>query len=282
MVQNIYLNDFIEKFNEQPMLRDTIFPELYDEHIIPVGKRLQNEVNENMLTLPSMDRENYLNYVKNRIISETIGTLGSSIINKWTEKFNLEKNEFPFIDNEKIKALLSTWGNQPGLSYKKQILVKYMQKDFYLYAFYLESEKIVKLIDLLLISITNGSPSVEKIKFHCFKKMPGASKKKNITSLFDALAKKNYIDSHSKKEFINAFTGTSPCEKMNWTGCFGDLKTVIDHCIKKEFITSARNKWVITASIFKDNGKDFDNKNISDTSVTKNEMAIKRLIDSIG
>jgi hypothetical protein len=282
MLQNIYLNDFIERFNEQPMLRDTIFPELYDEHIIPTSKLLQNEVNENMLTLPSMDRENYLNYVKNRIISETIGTLGSSIINKWTEKFNLEKNEFPFIDNEKIKALLSTWGNQPGLSYKKQILVKYMQKDFYLYAFYLESEKIVKLIDLLLISITNGSPSVEKIKFHCFKKMPGASKKKNITSLFDALAKKNYIDSHSKKEFINAFTGTSPCEKMNWTGCFGDLKTVIDHCIKKEFITSARNKWVITASIFKDNGKDFDNKNISDTSVTKNEMAIKRLIDSIG
>ena len=69
---------------------------------------------------------------------------------------------------------------------------------------------------------------------------------------------------------------------MNWTGCFGDLKTVIDHCIKKEFITSARNKWLITASIFKDNGKDFDNKKISDTSVTKNEMAIKRLIDSIG
>jgi hypothetical protein len=281
MEQNIYLNDFIEKFNEQPMLTVTIFPELYDEYIIPASQRLQNEVNENMLLLPSIDRENYLIYVRNRIVSETIGSFDSSIINKWTEKFNLEKNEFPFIDNENIKILLSTWYNQPGLSYKKQILVKYMQKDFYLYAFYLESEKVVKLIDQLVLSKTKRSPSGENTKLDCFKILAGHSKKKRAKSLFEALEKEKWVDPSSEKNFINAFTGTPPSNKIKWTGNFGDLKTLINHSMEIGFIENKTTKWVLAANIFIHNGNDFNSKTIKDTAVTKNESNIKKIINSI-
>lgn len=281
MLQNIYLNDFIERFNEQPMLRDTIFQELYDEHIIPASKRLQNEVNENMLTLASMDRENYLNYVKNRIIGETIGNLGSSIINKWTKKFNLEKNEFPFIDNEKVKILLSTWGNQPGLSYEEQKLVKYMQKDFYLHTFYLESCKIIKMIDDYLLPMSISPTGIEKIELKYFKIKAGHSKKKKALSLFNALVTHKFIDANSKEDFINAFTGIPPSGKINWIGSIGDLNILINHSIEAEFIEKVRNQWVYAENMFLLNGSVFTKKKIKDAHITKNKTEIIKIIKSI-
>jgi hypothetical protein len=281
MEQNIYLNDFIEKFNEQPMLRDTIFTELYDEYIIPVSKRLQNEVNENMLTLPSMDRENYLNYVKNRIIDETIGNLGSSIINKWTKKFNLEKNEFPFIDNEKVKILLSTWGNQPGLSYEEQKLVKYMQKDFYLHTFYLESCKIIKIIDDYLLPMSISPKGIKKNELKYFKIKAGHSKKQKALSLFNALVTHKCIDANSKEDFINAFTGIPPSGKINWIGSIGDLNILINYSIEAEFIEEVRNQWVYAENIFLLNGSIFTRKKIKDAHITKNKTEIIKIVKSI-
>ena len=281
MEQNIYLNDFIEKFNEQPMLRDTIFTELYDEYIIPVSKRLQNEVNENMLTLPSMDRENYLNYVKNRIIDETIGNLGSSIINKWTKKFNLEKNEFPFIDNEKVKILLSTWGNQPGLSYEEQKLVKYMQKDFYLHTFYLESCKIIKIIDDYLLPMSISPKGIKKNELKYFKIKAGHSKKQKALSLFNALVTHKCIDANSKEDFINAFTGIPPSCKINWIGSIGDLNILINYSIEAEFIEEVRNQWVYAENIFLLNGRIFTRKKIKDAHITKNKTEIIKIVKSI-
>lgn len=115
-----------------------------------------------------------------------------------------------------------------------------------------------------------------------FKKMAGASKKRNIKSLFDLLEKEKHIDSDSKKDFINAFTGTPPINKIKWTGFFGDLKTLIDYCMEKEFMTKTHRKWVTTANIFTKDGINFINSEIKDTPTTNNEDAIKRLIDSIG
>ena len=281
MLQNIYLNDFIEKFNEQPMLRDTIFPELYDEHIIPASKLLQNEVNENMLTLPSIDRENYLIYARNRIVSETIGNFDSSIIDKWTEEFNLEKNEFPFIDNEKIKILLSTLYKQPGLSYKKQILVKYMQKDFYLYAFYLESCKIIKMIDDYLLPMSISTTGIQKIELKYFKIKAGHSKKQKALSLYKALFTHKCIDANSKEDFIKAFTGIPPSGKINWIGSIGDLNILINHSIESEFIEKVRHQWVYAENMFLSNGSDFTSKKIKDAHITKNKTEIIKIIKSI-
>ena len=116
----------------------------------------------------------------------------------------------------------------------------------------------------------------------CFKKMVGASKIKNIKLLFKALEIAKYIDKDSKNDFIKAFTGAPPIAKIKWTGLYGDLKTLINYCMEKGFITKTVNKWVITANIFTINGNEFINKGIKDTPTTKNETAIKILINSIG
>ncbi|HRA74130.1 MAG TPA: hypothetical protein PLB11_15055, partial [Flavobacterium sp.] len=129
---------------------------------------------------------------------------------------------------------------------------------------------------------SNDKTVIKKSTTSCFKKMAGASKKRNIKSLFSLLEKEKYINSDSKNDFINAFTGMTPINKIKWTGLFGDIKTLINYCIEKEFIPKISNKWVVTANIFTNNGNAFINKEIKDTPTTNNEAAIKRLIDSIG
>lgn len=140
-----------------------------------------------------------------------------------------------------------------------------------------------------VISLTenNGPISIDKTinktsSLFYFKKMAGASKKRNIKSLFDLLEKEKFIDVNSKTDFVNAFTGIPPINKIKWTGLFGDIKTLINYCMEKEFITKSRPKWVTTSKIFTINDTDFDSKTIKDTATTNNEASIKKLIDSIG
>jgi hypothetical protein len=137
-----------------------------------------------------------------------------------------------------------------------------------------------------LPEISDSKPNNETINntssLFYFKKMAGASKKRNIKSLFVLLEKEKFIDTKSKTDFINAFTGIAPIKKIKWTGLFGDIKTLINYCMEKEFITKTRPKWITTSKIFTINDTDFDSKTIKDTATTNNEVLIKRLIDSIG
>jgi hypothetical protein len=212
---NIFLNNFIEKFNNQGIIQQTIFTELYDEYIIPASSQLQDEIKINTITLPIADRENYLKYFRNLIEDEIIDSYNESNIAKWMLYFELDLNEFPFVDNEMIKIKLSTWHNQPGLDYKSKKDLLKLQKDFFLHSFYLESNKIIKLINSLLPSRTIVETNSNKIKLNYFKIKAGYSKTNKAKALFESLVAKNYIDPSAKKDFIKAFTGTPPINKIN-------------------------------------------------------------------
>lgn len=281
MALNIFLNDFIERFNNKDIVKHTIFTELYDEYIIPASNQLQNEININAIALPIADRENYLEYVRKRIEGEIINHCDKSNIDKWMLHFVLDLNEFPFVDNDKIKIKLSTWHNQPNLDYESKKYFLELQKDFFLHAFYIESIRIIELINNLLPSRTIVETSSKKTNLNCFKIKAGHSKTNKARALFEYLVAKNYIDSSAKRDFINAFTGTPPLNKINWIGNFGDLKTLIDQSIEMEFIEKIINKWVVAANIFLKDGEDFTNVQIKDTEETKKIDEIKKILNSI-
>lgn len=278
---NIFLNKFIEKFNTQGIISQTIFTELYDEYIIPASNQLQNEININAITLPIADRENYLEYVRNRIEGEIVNCCNKSNIDKWIKQFELDLNEFPFVDNNKLKIKLSTWHDQPGLDYESKKYFFELQKDFFTHAFYAESIKITELIQSLLPSKTIVKTSIKNVKLNCFKIKAGHSKTNKAKALFEYLEAKKYIDPSAKKDFIMAFTGTPPINKINWIGNFGDLRTLIYQSIEMEFVEKIINKWVVAANIFLINGEDFTNVKIKDTEETKNIDEIKKIINSI-
>ncbi len=281
MALNIFLNDFIERFNNKDIVKHTVFTELYDEYIIPSSNQLINEINENMLELHISDRKNYLKYVRKKIDENIIIYCDESNIEKWLQGFKLNSNEFPFDKNKKIKIKLATWHNQPGLKYDFKIELLKMHKDFYLHTFYLESCKIIKIIDDYLLQISISPSAIEKIELKYFKIKAGYSRKQKALRLFNTLVTNKCIDSNSKEDFINAFTGTPPLNKINWIGSFGDLKTMINHSIEVKYIEKVFNKWVFVANMFQIDGVDFTSQQIKDTKETSNSRNIKIIINSI-
>ena len=103
---------------------------------------------------------------------------------------------------------------------------------------------------------------------------------KKAEQLADALILKNYIDKNSRKDFINAFTGYSPKDKIIWKGHFGDLKTFINHSIKEKFLEKVSQKWIITSSIFLNDEIAFNEDKIRSTKETKSKENIKKLVDN--
>ena len=103
---------------------------------------------------------------------------------------------------------------------------------------------------------------------------------KKAEQLADALILKNYIDKNSRKDFINAFTGYSPKDKIIWKGHFGDLKTFINHSIKEKFLEKVSQKWIITSTIFSDKEIAFSKDSIRSTKETISKENIKKLVDN--
>lgn len=114
-----------------------------------------------------------------------------------------------------------------------------------------------------------------------FKIIAGASKKNKATALFEALEKGKHVDITSKNDFINAFIGNAPANKINWTGMFGDLKSFINYSISENLIENIKIKWVVTSNIFTHNGIHFSNEKIKDTETTSGDSSIKKLVKSI-
>lgn len=147
MYKSIFLDEFIEKFNNQGMFNSTVFLDLYEDYILKSGYDLRKEITENLLTLDSNNHELYFEYVLNRINSEAFSSIDKTFLDKWVVKYNLEDLDFPYFKDEEMKIILSTWVDQPGLSYDEETNVRNIQKDFYFYAFHLEKMNIIEYIE---------------------------------------------------------------------------------------------------------------------------------------
>lgn len=147
MYKSIFLDEFIEKFNNQGMFNSTVFLDLYEDYILKSGYDLRKEITENLLTLDSNNHDLYFEYVLNRIKSEAFSSIDQTFLDKWVVKYNLEELDFPYFKDEEMKIILSTWVDQPGLSYDEETNVRNIQKDFYFYAFHLEKMNIIEFIE---------------------------------------------------------------------------------------------------------------------------------------
>ena len=114
-----------------------------------------------------------------------------------------------------------------------------------------------------------------------FKIKAGASKKRKAAELFDLLVKDNHIDFASKNDFIKAFTGNVPDNKINWIGAFGDLKSFINYTISENLIEKVSAKWIYTANLFICKGFEINNSSLNDAKKTVNDLSVKKIVKSI-
>lgn len=136
---------------------------------------------------------------------------------------------------------------------------------------------LIKYVDIKRSEYNNDKKQIIKN----FKIKIGPYKVQKAQLLFNALSEGKYIHANSEKDFMNAFTEKEPKDKIIWTGRIGDLKTFINHSIKKGLIEENKSKWLTTAKIFTNDGIHFDHRYISASKVTLNKPEIEAIVNSI-
>ena len=184
---------------------------------------------------------------------------------------NAEKLKIDFINQthqHKQRMLINTFTKGEGK------YIKTIKK-------WLENEKEY-FSSITPIVSQKGLPSVAKKELTgYFQIKDSATRHHKAQSLSDKLIAKNYIHKDCKANFINAFIGTKPKDKVNWTGAFGDLKSFIKYCNAEKLFEDNIDVWVITSEVFTFKQVNIPSKKIKDTKVTNNDYNIKKLVKSI-
>jgi hypothetical protein len=140
--------------------------------------------------------------------------------------------------------------------------------------------KLINFIEGFNFINTNNENKKSTEKTLTYFKIAVYPSAKKTEQLADALILKNKIDKNSRKDFINAFTGFPPKDKIIWKGHFGDLKTFVNHCITEKYLEKVSQKWIITATIFLNNEIAFNEDKIRSTKETKSKENIKKIVDN--
>lgn len=107
-----------------------------------------DEIYENLLMMSDDKHLSYLDYAEDRIKRDVVKDIDNIFLDKWIDKFELEGLEFPFTENEDLKGLLSnTIDEYMYFVSPKDQLAMQVQKDFYLYSYYLGKMKILNFIE---------------------------------------------------------------------------------------------------------------------------------------
>jgi hypothetical protein len=150
MYKENYLAAFIERLNTYQVIYTTPFLVLYEYWFIEVSDHLYNEIDENLLLLDKEKHKKYLEIVLSKIKKNIIYIQNPLLVDKWIEKYDLSKYEFPFLENKEVQQNLATSISQDNLDYEKKKIATNMQIDFYCYAAIIEVQKMIYFIDNIL------------------------------------------------------------------------------------------------------------------------------------
>lgn len=155
------LENFNNRLNDVTILQEYSFFELYPWYYLDATDILKKEIIINLTVLPDKQFNVFLNYIKEQIQEYHVFDPEECIIQKWLENFNLVQEDFPFLFNEDIKSLLLPKYNDDSLEKEQKPLVYSIQREFHLYAVFLEVQKTHNFIDeLLMKKVTNSNDFV--------------------------------------------------------------------------------------------------------------------------
>lgn len=131
------------------------------KYIIKRSNNVIDEIKENLLFISTEKELFYLNYVDERVKRDVVANVDSSFLNKWIKKYDVSNLQFPFTKNSDLKIILSTAIDEykEFVSPEDQLTI-HVQKDFHLYTYYLEKNKIIDFINSLLVE--RGYEAIEE------------------------------------------------------------------------------------------------------------------------
>jgi len=204
MYKENYLAAFIDRLNTYQVIYTTPFLVLYEYWFTEVRDLLHNEIDENLLLLATEKHKKYLEIVLNKIKKNIIYMQNSLILDKWIEKYDLSKYEFPFLENKEVEQILATSISQDNLDYDKKKIATNMQIDFYSYTAMIEAQKMIEYIDSLLTQNFGVSSNFDLT----------ATNNNNAEENKEVVEQINKISSDVEQSSLNDFTRSTIVEYL--------------------------------------------------------------------
>jgi hypothetical protein len=151
------LEYFNNQLNDVSILNEYSFMELYPWYYFDATEKLKKEIVNNLTKLQENQFNAYLNYTKEQIKEFHVFDPEICIIQQWLDKFDIAPEDFPFIENHGVKLLTQSKYKDDSFGKEQNRLVYSIQREFHLYAVFLEVEKIVTFINEFLIKTGDDS-----------------------------------------------------------------------------------------------------------------------------
>jgi hypothetical protein len=148
-----FLNCFCKSiFDEIPAIKIS-FNLNYENNIKNFASKLHDEISDNLLRLSDFKIRVYLDYISKTIKKRQLQLITSENINSWLVKYSLDIGDFPFFNNNEFNLLLNKdyLGEHSSVEERREVFK--IQRDFFLYASMIESNKILNFIDSLKKSL---------------------------------------------------------------------------------------------------------------------------------
>lgn len=158
------LENFNNRLNDITILQEYSFFDLYPWYYLDATDILKKEIITNLTVLPDKQFNVFLNYIKEQIQEYHVFDPEECIIQKWLDEFDLALEDFPFINNKDIGLLTMPNYKDDSLEKERSRLIYSIQREFHLYAVFLEVQKIHSFIDEFLIKEYADSMELRTIK----------------------------------------------------------------------------------------------------------------------
>lgn len=157
------LENFNHQLNDVSILIEYSFLELYPWYYFDTTEMLKKDIITSLTELPEKQFNAFLKYINEQIQVYHVFDPEVCIIQKWLNKFDLAIEDFPFFNNQDIELLTLPRYKNDTLEKEQSRIVFSIQREFHLYAVFLEVQKIQAFINDLLINEHNDSKELVTI-----------------------------------------------------------------------------------------------------------------------
>jgi hypothetical protein len=196
-----YLIAFCKEISDERVIKESSFMQQYEYGITHFAPYLESEITENLLIIDKDKKEDYLNYVLDKINKTPYATISEDFIDRWIKEYKIDSGVFPSFSNKELEEMLnksySGYHNEPH----EQFAIEDIQIDFYCYACMLEVKKIINYLERK--GMKNIKKEVNKKEDIEFEKLDAYSKLIHLFSDIDNInfnLNKERVQHYSEEE----------------------------------------------------------------------------------
>jgi hypothetical protein len=191
-----YFEDLLKYISSTKYLYESCFWTTYSYELLPMIENVIIEIEENLFTIPENKADNYISILIKKIEYCGIAEKDEKLIKRWINEYNLDINEFPFMNVLEIKKLIVTHPTDNRYEGKELFEVEDIQIDFYQYACMIGAKKVIEyLLSKKTIIIIKDDVNIR----NTWEKIKWIGKPSQLGFIIGKLAELGYIETPERQ-----------------------------------------------------------------------------------